>query len=236
MTTKTQTLVLKLSLLAACVSWLAIAPGCASSDMVSRAEFDASQAAQRQLQQDVDALQAQNAQLAKLNAQRQALYDDLRQRLGGLIDAGKLTLRFRRGMMVLEMPNQVLFDSGATKLKPEGVTTLKQVATALRGLKTDRRLLVAGHTDNVPVSTKSEQWKSNWSLSNERSLTVLKVLVSEGVSPKVLASAGFGEHDPIGDNGTDTGRAQNRRIELVILPNLDGVIQTTPNKRAELDR
>ncbi len=82
----------------------------------------------------------------------------------------------------------------------------------------DRDFLVAGHTDNVPIRT--ELFPSNWELSTRRAVEVVHYLVAQGMNPKVLAAAGYGEFDPIGPNDTNEHRAQNRRIEIVLQPNL----------------
>jgi chemotaxis protein MotB len=82
----------------------------------------------------------------------------------------------------------------------------------------DRDFLVAGHTDNVPIRTAL--FPSNWELSTRRAVEVVHILVAQGMSPKVLAAAGYGEFDPVAANDTPEHRAQNRRIEIVLQPNL----------------
>src|SRR5262249_49992540 len=82
----------------------------------------------------------------------------------------------------------------------------------------DRHFLVAGHTDNVPI--RSGRWKSNWELSTARAIEVTLFLIAHGMKPQVLAAAGYGEFDPVSANDTAQNRAQNRRIEIVLQPNL----------------
>ncbi|MCG5052600.1 MAG: OmpA family protein [Myxococcales bacterium] len=83
-------------------------------------------------------------------------------RLKAMIDAGTIKVTIRNGRMLLALPNDVLFDSGKTAVKPDGQAALQQVASAL-GSIADRRFLVAGHTDNVPI--KTSRFPSNWELS-----------------------------------------------------------------------
>jgi chemotaxis protein MotB len=82
----------------------------------------------------------------------------------------------------------------------------------------DRDFLVAGHTDNVPIRTML--YPSNWELSTRRAVEVVHILVAQGMNPKVLAAAGYGEFDTVAPNDTAEHRAQNRRIEIVLQPNL----------------
>ena len=100
----------------------------------------------------------------------------------------------------------------------EGRATLAQVGDVLSELP-DRSFQVEGHTDDVPIAT--ERFPSNWELSSARALSVVRVLVQAGVSPEHVSGAGYGEYQPVADNGTAEGRRLNRRIEIVMLPNLD---------------
>lgn len=143
------------------------------------------------------------------------------QKFKSLIDAGELQVATREGRLVLQLPNDILFDSGQTALKPAGVDALTRVAHGLAMIH-DRRFQVAGHTDNVPMQTL--RLPSNWELSTTRAVEVLKVLVAQGVDPHGLSAAGYGEFDPIATNDTPEGRAKNRRIEITLQPNLDELV------------
>jgi chemotaxis protein MotB len=119
--------------------------------------------------------------------------------------------------MLIQLPNDVLFDSGKTNIKPDGQAALAKVAQVLSSI-TDRKYVVAGDTDNVPIH--SARFPSNWELSTARAVEVTKFLVQKGMKPEVLAAAGYGEWDPVAPNDTPEHRAQNRRIEIVLQPNL----------------
>jgi chemotaxis protein MotB len=96
-----------------------------------------------------------------------------------------------------------------------------QVARVLATIP-GRAFQVAGHTDNVPID--SARFPSNWELSTARAVEVVKLLVSQGVGPKTLSAAGYGEFDPVASNDAPDGRAKNRRIEITLQPNLDELV------------
>jgi len=83
----------------------------------------------------------------------------------------------------------------------------------------DREFVVAGHTDNMPLG-KGGAFKSNWELSTARALEVVRVMVASGIPAHQLAAAGYGEFDPIAGNETKEGRAQNRRLEIIVMPRI----------------
>jgi chemotaxis protein MotB len=111
-----------------------------------------------------------------------------------------------------------LFPSGKAKLSREGRGALAQVAGVLAEIK-ERSFQVAGHTDNVPI--RNNRFKSNWSLSSARAVAVVQHLIKNGVTSTNLSAAGYGDTQPVASNDTKEGRAQNRRIEIVLQPNLD---------------
>ena len=168
-------------------------------------------------------LKASSAQLEELRKQkaaadaRAATYKGLTERLRSMIDAGKLSVKIRKGRMLISMPNDVLFDSGSAVLKKAGQDAVGQVAQALSGLA-DRQFLVAGNTDDKPIRTA--RFPSNWELSTERAVVVTRFLISKGMKSAQLGALGYGEFDPIVRNDTGEHRAQNRRIEIQLQPNL----------------
>lgn len=166
---------------------------------------------------------AELAELRKEKAKRLAelqVYRDLFGQLKALVDAGTIKVEFRKGMLVVKLSSAILFDSGKTNLKEEGQTALGDLARALKTVG-DRDFLVSGHTDNVPI--KTARFKNNWELSTGRAVEVVKFLIEVGMSPDHIGAAGFGEFDPASDNSTEEGRAQNRRIEVVLLPKLGDI-------------
>jgi chemotaxis protein MotB len=148
---------------------------------------------------------------------RLAAYRQLNERLRQLIDTGKLKVAFRNGQMVLELPSEILFKSGRARLSRDGKEELRAVAQILLEFK-DRRFQIAGHTDDRKISTK--RFPNNWHLSTARAVSILEFFIAEGFAPENLAATGFGEFDPIAPNDTPEGRQQNRRIEIILVPDL----------------
>lgn len=120
--------------------------------------------------------------------------------------------------MVIVLPTDVLFDSGRVEIKPGARAGLHRVAAVLKTLE-KRHLQVAGHTDDVPISTP--RFPSNWDLSAGRALVVANLLVDDGVAPEMVSAAAYGQFDPVGDNKTNEGRSRNRRIEITLMPEID---------------
>ncbi|MGB8294742.1 MAG: OmpA family protein [Polyangia bacterium] len=148
---------------------------------------------------------------------RAAMFRNLVARFKSMIDAGRLKVVIRDGRMLIALPNDVLFDSGKTDIKPDGQSALTQVAQILATIP-DRNFIVAGNTDNVPIHTA--RFPSNWELSTARAVEVTKFLIANGMRPQTLAAAGYGEFDPVVPNDSPEHQAQNRRIEIVLQPNL----------------
>ncbi len=138
-------------------------------------------------------------------------------RFQALIDAGTLRVKMVDGRMVVELATDILFDSGSAQLSKAGQTALGEVAQVLQSIP-DRRYQVEGHTDNVPIA--SAKYPSNWELAAERSLTVVKSMVVGGLDAERVSAASFGEYKPSDTNRTAEGRAANRRIEIVVTPDL----------------
>ena len=168
-------------------------------------------------------LASTNQQLADLAKQkaaaeaRAAVYKKLTTQLRSMIDGGKLSVKIRKGRMLITLPNDVLFESGSAKLKKAGHEAVAQVAAVLATLS-DRQFLVAGHTDDKPI--RSARFPSNWELLTERAVDVVRTLISEGMKPEALGALGYGEFDPVVPNDSDEHRAQNRRIEIQLQANL----------------
>ena len=166
-------------------------------------------------------LQGRLDQLAAIEAEvreRNQIYEEVLGRFRSLIDAGRLSVSIVRGRMVINLPQDILFPSGSATLAGEGRSTLSEIASVLSEFG-DRTFQVEGHTDDDPISTA--QFPSNWELSAARALSVVKLLVQEGVNPELVSGAAYGEFQPVATNETRDGKRLNRRIEIVMLPNLD---------------
>lgn len=160
------------------------------------------------------------AQKAKAEAEVKEL-DAFTEKFKKLIDTGKLVVEFRRGQMIVELPSSILFASGSAELSPEGELAISEVAAVLKTVP-KRRFIVAGHTDNLQPS-KDDIFKTNWALSTARALTVTEVLIKKGMKPSRLVAAGYAEYAPIAKNTTPAGRQKNRRIEIIVEPDLSNL-------------
>lgn len=163
---------------------------------------------------EADKLRAEKTELEKQTQEYTQLVGQLEQEIA----SGEVTITELSGKLTVNMSNAILFDSGATKVKPAGIQALTKVAGVLATV-TDREIRVEGHTDNVPVSGGGA-YADNWALSALRATTVVGLLIDGGVSPTNIAAVGYGEHHPTVPNDTKEGRATNRRTEIVLAPRL----------------
>lgn len=166
----------------------------------------------------LDARLQELRKLRKASERNARLYDDLVGKLRSMIDAGQLEITNERGRLVINLPQDILFSSGSASLGREGITAISEVGKALATIG-DRRFQVEGHTDNVPISTS--RFPSNWELSATRALAVVKLLIDSGVDADSLSGAGYGEFSPRVPNDSGEQRKQNRRIEIVLVPDFD---------------
>jgi chemotaxis protein MotB len=176
------------------------------------------------LSKSLDDAKARLEELRKAQAAAEArakVLQDFLSKLKKLAEAGQLKIVTRKGRLVLQLPNDVLFDSGSANVKPAGKAALNDIATALKSVP-DRAFQVSGHTDNVPIGGGA--YGSNWELSTDRAVHVLKILLSDGVSAQQVSAAGYGEFDPISSNDSPDGRAKNRRIEITLQPNIEDLV------------
>ena len=179
------------------------------------------EARKQDLQEELSESQAQMTTLRNIENEtkrRNQIYEKFVNRLKTMIDGGQLTVSIEQGRIVINLPNNVLFKSGSANLNPEGEEALTQIASVLSQFS-DRRFQIEGHTDNNPI--KSARFPSNWELSTSRALTVVHLLTDMDVDPENISAAGFGEFRPRADNEIEEGRQLNRRIEIIMLPNLD---------------
>lgn len=134
-------------------------------------------------------------------------------------DSSQLSVEVKNGKVYVAMSDKLLFRSGSAKVDEKGKEALKQLAEVLAG-QTDIDIVIEGHTDNVPI--KSSTFKDNWDLSVFRATEVVRILSDEfNLDKTKLIPSGRGEYMPKADNDTPEGRAQNRRTEIILSPNLD---------------
>ncbi len=193
----------------------------------TRSEVERLQLLLSQRGSEYEALREQLSTLRAIEEEirdRNRIYEDVIGQFRSLIDAGQVSVDISRGRMVIQLPQDILFASGSANIGGEGRNTLLEVGRVLGQLE-DRQFQVEGHTDDVPIST--ERFPSNWELSSARALSVVRLLIQAGVPPENVSGAGYGEFQPVASNEEAAGRRLNRRIEIVMLPNLDVIAGTS---------
>lgn len=131
-----------------------------------------------------------------------------------------LTVNIKNGKVYVSLAEQLLFGSGSIEVDQKGVLALQQLAKAIKDQK-DINIMVEGHTDNVPISKKSQYMQDNWDLSVMRATSITKILIKGGVSPQQIIASGRGEFAPLALNDTPKNKQMNRRTEIIITPDLD---------------
>ena len=118
------------------------------------------------------------------------------------------------GTITVTLPNTILFSSGKATLIPSAKTDLNHIVSVLNDKYSGRQIDVVGHTDADPI--KKSSWKDNWELSAQRALSVLRQLNSNGIPNDRIRAVGCGQGRAIAPNSSSSGKARNRRVEIVV--------------------
>ena len=123
------------------------------------------------------------------------------------------------GKLKVTFVDKILFDSGSVKIKPKGREVLLTLADSFKDNK-EQSIVVEGHTDDVQIgSALQDRFPTNWELSAARATSVVRFLQEKGsITPERLTASGFSFYKPVDTNETDEGRRQNRRIEIILIP------------------
>jgi chemotaxis protein MotB len=145
------------------------------------------------------------------------LEDDLKNVLADLEETEQVCLEETEGCQRITMSDAATFASGSTALTSQGKKIIDTIWGVLDEYP-DRRILIEGHTDNVPIAPKfRDRFRSNWDLSTARALAVLHyIMQTKKTDPGRISIIGYGEHQPIADNSTEEGRSKNRRVVITI--------------------
>lgn len=169
-------------------------------------------------------VQASEPEILALRRQRavaemqHARFQELSMRLDESIAAGKLNLSFRHDQIILELPAAMLFPAKRATLTRKGKASLQEILEVLIDYQ-DQRFVIAGHTDDTRVRTR--RFKSNWQLSTAQAVSVIDFMVkSSGFAASKLAAAGYGGFAPLVPNSDAESRAKNRRIEIILVPDI----------------
>ncbi|MFC1884904.1 flagellar motor protein MotB [Thermodesulfobacteriota bacterium] len=148
-------------------------------------------------------------------------YDELVKDMKNEIEQGQIKITKMADRLSVSMVDKILFPSGEADIMPDGLKVLERVGKVLKNTQ-DKIIRVEGHTDNVPIHPRlQEKFPTNWELSTARATNVVRFLQDKsGIDAERLRAVGMSEYHPVASNETSTGRSQNRRIEILLLPKL----------------
>jgi len=132
----------------------------------------------------------------------------------GFGDQYQVDFNAAEGTITVTLPNSILFSSGKADLKNSTSTDLDHIYSVLRQQYEGRQIDVVGHTDSDPI--KKSKWADNWELSSQRALTVVRYLIKKGIPSSQIRAVGRGESMPVASNSSVSGKAKNRRVEIVV--------------------
>jgi chemotaxis protein MotB len=140
---------------------------------------------------------------------------ELQQTLSNQVATHAVSIQMGRDGLVISLREAGFFVSGSATPEPQTFETLRQVATLLSHSPYDLR--IEGHTDNIPIH--NAEFDSNWELSTARATSIARILLAlKAIPADRLSAAGYAEFHPVASNNTSEGRAQNRRVDLVVMP------------------
>lgn len=154
-------------------------------------------------------------EIAKLKVTHDELVNDMKKE----IEQGQIKITQMADRLSVSMIDKILFPSGEANIMPDGVKVLERVGKVLKNTQ-DKIIRVEGHTDNVPIHSRLQnKFPTNWELSTARATNVVRFLQENcGIDAERLYAVGMSEYHPVASNETPTGRSQNRRIEISLLP------------------
>ncbi|UCD55068.1 MAG: OmpA family protein [Candidatus Omnitrophota bacterium] len=164
----------------------------------------------------IEELSSEVTKLSKLREREREDFEKMKRELQGKLK-GRVGLAVAERGLVITLANNILFDSGRAKIKKEAYPVLDKITKVIKKRAADKNIGIEGHTDDTPI--KYSSWKSNRELSTARANNVYHYLVDTAMlKPSKLTTIGYGQFRPVASNNTAKGRAKNRRVEIVILP------------------
>jgi len=201
-------------------------------------EVDAKNAEIRELEEKRTALMGQITEMEKLLEQKDAeliekdeVIDEMastrkniEDRLKDQIASKQVRLETLEGKLKITFVDKILFNSGSAQINQAGQQSLLSLAGILRQ-EPDQRIVVEGHTDDVGVGKSLQHiYPTNWELSTARATAVVRFLQDKAeINPERLSALGYSYYQPIASNDTEEGQAQNRRIEIILVPPRDNM-------------
>jgi len=177
----------------------------------------------RKLEGELSLRSSRIDELEKLIAEKEAAMQELKNTVANALKGfeGKgLTIVNKNGKVYVSMENKLLFNSGSWAVGENGAQAVKKLAKVLVD-NPDISVLIEGHTDNDPFN--GPVIKDNWDLSVKRATAIVRILEKSNVDANQITAAGRGEYVPVASNSSKAGKAKNRRIEIILSPNLDEI-------------
>ncbi len=138
--------------------------------------------------------------------------DLVTEKFSQLIDDQMVQVSSNELWLQIELKDSILFSSGSAETSEQAQKIFDEIAAILKGYSNP--VQVEGFTDNIPIN--SAKYPTNWELSSARASAIVKYLTTKGVAPERLSAVGYGEYQPVASNETDVGRAQNRRVAIMV--------------------
>lgn len=148
-----------------------------------------------------------------MHSREKSLFENITRFARSSSQKQNISTRILDGKIIVNVRGKAIFSSGSAGLNPAAVSIFNEIIQILKDYP-EYNINIKGHTDDIPISTTV--FPSNWELSAVRATTVLKYLVSKGISPKRLTATGYGNVMPLAPNISEENRALNRRVEFVL--------------------
>jgi len=170
---------------------------------------------EKQLEEKESALKKKDEVIDEMASTRKSIEDSLKDQIA----SKQVRLETLEGKLKITFVDKILFNSGSAQINQAGQQSLLSLADALNQ-EPDQKIVVEGHTDDVGVGKSLQSvYPTNWELSTARATAVVRFLQDKaGIKPERLSAVGYSYYKPIAENDTEDGRAQNRRIEIILVP------------------
>lgn len=157
-------------------------------------------------------VEPQQPETVKTSDELTQISDLVTEKFTQLIDDQMIQVSSNELWLQIELKDSILFSSGSADTSEQAQKIFDEIAGILKSYSNP--VQVEGFTDNIPI--KSVKYPTNWELSTARASAIVKYLASKGVAPERLSAVGYGEYQPIAANDTEQGRAQNRRVAIMV--------------------
>ncbi|VUD56526.1 Motility protein B [Thalassocella blandensis] len=167
-------------------------------------------------------------QVDSLQSIQQRILPLIEEEFSALHEQGEISVRGNHDWLEIELDSSTLFSSASAELTPPARKIIAAIADKIA--LNSNRVIVSGHTDNLPIS--NDAFANNWALSSARAVAVVNALAYGGVNPERLSAVGYGEFKPIADNETEAGREKNRRVVISV----SSTAEESPEMQVQLSK